>query len=218
MESVYRTCRRCRRRQRVDLDTDGRGGLLETLPCGCEAQIQVGGRCIECRTAPIEGLPGRALRCGPCKAKARARSSAAWRSRHPDRVRARQDRENAKRRTPEGRAAARVRDRKRRADPEYRARRNRQKRENGARNPGKKAEQGRRYKAKYPERVREQQNRANAKRRQAARDYMHLYATKYVGEGKVPTCRGCGAEIEWNGRGRPRLDCPDCRAGKVRAA
>ena len=54
--------------------------------------------------------------------------------------------------------------------------------------------------------------RYNVARRPAARRYKHDYATKYVGIGcKLPTCRRCGAEVPFSGRGRPKLDCSSCR-------
>lgn len=69
------------------------------------------------------------------------------------------------------------------------------------------------WKAKNPESVKRSQDKANAKRAQAKRDYMHLYVTKYVGIGcEPPKCRKCGEEVPFGGVGRPRLDCLECRA------
>ena len=54
--------------------------------------------------------------------------------------------------------------------------------------------------------------RYNAARRPAARRYSHDYGTKYVGiMCRPPTCRLCGDEVPYAGRGRPRLECPRCR-------
>jgi hypothetical protein len=52
--------------------------------------------------------------------------------------------------------------------------------------------------------------RANAKRREKTLAYMKRY-NKY-GPGKPgPTCRTCGGPVQFNGVGRPRLDCEECR-------
>jgi len=57
----------------------------------------------------------------------------------------------------------------------------------------------------------------NTRRRPAARRYKHDYGTKYVGVNcKPPTCRCCGDDVPFSGRGRPFLECPPCRA-KLRA-
>ena len=59
---------------------------------------------------------------------------------------------------------------------------------------------------------RKHKRRYNAKRRPSARQYRHDYQTKYVGIGcRPPTCRRCGGEVPFAGRGRPRLECPKCR-------
>ena len=204
-------CRYCRTRQRVELDTDGGGHLVESLACRCDERRRVG-ICLDC-PEPVEGRLGVALRCADCKRKARAEYSKRYRERHPDRIREVYDRENAKRRTVIGRARVRIREREYRSRPELRARRCDRCRAIGVKHPEHKRGQHRRYKLKYPERVRDQQNRANAKRREERLEYMHLYCTKYVGEGKKPICRQCGNEVEWAGIGRPRLDCEACREG-----
>lgn len=209
-EVAYLECRLCRTRQRVEFTTDGTGRTVQQpLPCGCEERKRAG-ICQDC-PSPVEGAAGRALRCGPCKKKARSVYSRRWRENHPEQARERDQRSNAQRRTPEGRARRRERERKYRKKPEVRARILAQRRRRAVKNPHRKAEYARRYKAKHPERVKEQQDRANAKRREAAREYMHRYATKYVGEGKTPKCRQCGDDVPWSGVGRPRLDCPACR-------
>lgn len=51
----------------------------------------------------------------------------------------------------------------------------------------------------------------NEARRLEKLEYMKERYNVY-GPENPPTCRGCGVEIDWNGRGRPKLDCPDCRS------
>ncbi len=55
------------------------------------------------------------------------------------------------------------------------------------------------------------QGKANRKRQTSHRAWAHENQTKYVGTGVVPRCRGCRAEVAYTGRGRPRLDCFECR-------
>ena len=62
--------------------------------------------------------------------------------------------------------------------------------------------------------------RQNARRAARKRELMRRKAIWY---GRTPTCRSCGEEVVWDHRGRPRLDCYNCRppraseAGKVAA-
>lgn len=210
-------CRFCRTRQRLEVGTDGHGNMVERLACGCNERRKAG-ICLDC-PKPVEGRRGVALRCAECKKEATNAASRRYRKRHPERIRATYDASNAQRRTPEGRARQRLYEQEHRAKPEIRERIRHQRRERRVKNPELKREQHRRYKAKYPEKVKAQQDRANQKRAAAKREYMHLYCTKYVGEGKQPVCRRCGAPIPWSGKGRPRLDCEECReAKKVRVA
>lgn len=218
MPSAVRECRWCRVRQVVRLDTDGRGGVVEEpLPCGC-AELRARGVCIGCRKAPVEGTPGRALRCAPCKVVANRDACRRWKERHPDRHDRVQRTERRRRRSAAGRARRREYDRARRSDPEFRARRNARRRQLGltARGREQRGKEKRLYKERHPERVKAQQDRANARRAAEKREYMHLYATRYVGEGKKPTCRSCGAEVPWSGRGRPRKECRSCDPARWR--
>lgn len=205
---AMRSCRWCRVRQVVRFETDGRGRAVESpLACGC-AERRAAGVCVRCSGA----VEGKSARCEPCKAQMQAEYSRRWRENNPEAHAETQARSNAKRRNPVERARARERERRRRANPEVRARINELRRRRNLRDAGaKRREQRRARKARNPEAVRAEQNRANAKRAAAKREYMHLYATKYVGEGKAPICRRCPNEVPWDGVGRPRLDCFDCR-------
>lgn len=207
-ETLFRACRWCRARYAVRHQTDGAGRVVEEgAPCPCEGR-RARSLCIDCG----DSAGGRSWRCEPCKVTASHASSKRWRDNNPDTYRRIQNRENAKRRRPEERARIRERERARRSTPEARRRRAEQRRRRLLADGGRKrAEQRRRYKARNPEKVRESQRRANRKRAAAKREYMHRWATKYVGEGRKPKCRRCGEEVEWNGLGRPRLDCFSCR-------
>lgn len=204
-------CPHCGNRLRVHFGTDFlTGKLVEHVEqCLCPEARRLAGICRDCLN-PVEGKVGKALRCAVHKQEARREYCRRWRERHPDRVKAIQERENAKRRTELGRARRRLYEREYRNRPEVKERRRLQRRRRAIANPEAKREQHRRYRERYPERVKEQQRRANAKRAAAKREYMHRYMTKYVGPGLKPKCRKCGGEVPWPGRGRPRLECPTC--------
>lgn len=209
LQLAYEVCPYCKVRHRIELSTDGVGRMVESpLPCGCR-ELRAAGLCIECE-AEVEG---RAWRCGSCLEVQARRSAERYRRNNPDRLKASQRRSDQKHRDQR---RARDRARWRAMTPEQRARRNERRRELAVKNPGRKAEYAKRYKARHPERVQEQQRRANARRAAEKREYMHRYATKYVGEGKAPVCRSCGGDVEWSGRGRPRLDCTTCRPASSR--
>lgn len=210
MSSAIRVCRWCKERQAVEVATDGAGQLVEgALPCGC-AEKRAAGLCIDC-SAPVQG---KSLRCEPCKVERLQEYSRRWRENHPERARAVQRRQNRKRRkarrTKKRGDAIRERDREYRRKNRDRINANRRRRhlkDAGA----KKAEHARRYKERHPDRVKAQQDAANARRAAEKREYMHRFCTKYLGEGRAPECRKCGGEVPWDGLGRPRLDCFECR-------
>lgn len=206
----YLECRLCRTRQRVEISTDGHGNMVERLVCGCEERRRAG-ICLDC-PKPVEGRIGVALRCAECKRKAQREYSRRYRERHPDRIRKIYDRTNTERRTEAGRARRRIYEKEHRKRPDVNARRKERRRQRGVERPDLKREQHKRYKARHPERVKAQQDAANRRRAAEKREYMHLYCTKYVGEGMKPKCRTCGGAVEWNGSGRPHLDCLECRS------
>lgn len=211
MTATVKECRWCHVRQLVRIDTDGHGGTVDSpLPCGCAAK-RAAGRCIDCG-APVEGKVGLALRCATHKKTAQVAYTQRWRENHPESYERVQRHTNKQRRTAAGRARRRQYERANRSQPEVRERRNRQRRELGATAEGRaQREKHRRlYVDRHPERVREQSVRSNRKRAAAKRDYMHVYGTKYVGEGKLPTCRSCRDPIPFDGRGRPMLECERC--------
>lgn len=208
MSAPVRECRWCRKRQVVELVTDGRGRVLERpLRCGCEERRSKE-LCIGCSTP----VPGKAWRCEACQLEASREYSRRYRENNPEAVKQTRGRTDKRRRTEDGRARRRAYEREYRSRPEVRARRNEQRRRRNLEDAGfKKAERARRYRERHPERVKEQQARANARRAAEKREYMHRYGTKYVGEGIAPTCRKCDGEVPWDGKGRPRLDCFLCR-------
>lgn len=78
---LFRVCRWCKRRQRVDLTTDGNGNVVELpLSCGCEA-CRERGVCIRCRNRPPKD--GR-VRCTACHRTARTRITTRYRARNPE--------------------------------------------------------------------------------------------------------------------------------------
>lgn len=200
-------CGHCRRRYRVRVLTDGRGGTFEE-PCPCTDR-RLAGVCQDC-PSPVEGTIGRALRCACCKERRAREASARWRRRNPDSYRRTLSQQNRKRRSKTARARRREYERAHRSRPDIRARRLERRRQRGVEAPELKREQHRRYRERHPDRVAEQMRRANERRAAAKREYMHRYATVYVGEGKLPTCRTCSAEVPFNGRGRPKLECRSC--------
>ena len=215
VEIPYATCRYCRKRQRVRLTTDGAGGLVQgPLPCGCNER-RLAGICLDC-PAPVEGRLRVALRCGPCKAQAQLRYSRRYRARHPERIQRANRKQDAKRRRHRRQKKAgeeiRARDRAYRRANRDRINANRRRRLKDPEARERHLAKRREWKTRNPELVKEIQDRANAKRRVDARQYMHDYATKHVGiDCEPPKCRTCGDAVPYDGRGRPRLDCPACR-------
>lgn len=212
-------CGHCRRRLRVQFDTDViTGKLLEVVEqCTCPESRRLAGICRDC-PRPVEGAVGRALRCAACKRAAALEASRRWRERNPDQVEAANKAHNAKRRAAEGRAQRREWEREYRNRPEVKERRRKQRRRIALKHPERKAEQHRRYKERYPERVREQQQRANERRAEAKREYSRLAYTKYASGREVPRCEDCARRIPWSGRGRPHKRCEECDPGAWAAA
>lgn len=203
-------CPFCQRPRRVHFSAALDGHLVETIdPCLCPGGRRSAGICNDC-LHPVEGAIGKALRCHTHKIAAQKAAQARYRGSEKGRVL--QERENERRRTDlEYKRRRRRWERDHRAEPEVKARRKQRRRKLAISKPEAKRAQHRRYIERYGrERLREQYARANAKRRQQARDYMHRYATKYVGPGKAPTCRDCGAELPFTGRGRPHARCASC--------
>lgn len=185
-------------RQPVELQTDGHGRVLEVPLClDCEAPVPT----------------PRSWRCSSCKAKRQTVYGRRWREKNLERVQERERARPDRARTDERRAREReYRRRNRERINANRRRRNQANREEHLR-------KRREWKARNPGSVKRSQDKANRKRRVAARQYMHDYATKYVGlDCAPPTCRQCGREIPYNGRGRPRLDCETCRPPRRRAS
>lgn len=206
-ESLIRRCSWCNTAQPVEFRTDGQGHLKELpLSCGCSQRASER-TCVDCGSSELQG---RSKRCEPCKREAQNAAARRWRERNPEKVAAL---EKARRSDPVRAQRIREREREHRRRPEVRSRRLEQRRRHAVTEKGRqqKAEQHRRYKAKYPNRVKAQQDTANRRRACAKREYMHRYATKYVGSGTQPTCRECGSPVEWGGRGRPRSTCDGCR-------
>ena len=205
-------CCFCSRRLDVRHDVDLAGRVHELVPpcLSCPDGRRVAGICRDC-PRPVAGKPRVALRCDRCRKLEAQRASRRWRDRHPDRDRKRQEESNRKRREdPLERHRRRLWEQQDRSRPEIRERIKQQRRRRHLANPEKEWAHRRRYKERHPDRVREQQNRANRKRRQALLEYMHRYATKYVGPGKSPACTDCGAPIPFAGLGRPHKRCPAC--------
>lgn len=207
---AVKECRWCRVRQVVQFSTDGRGRAVESpLACGCAARRDAG-VCVRCGDQVV----GTSARCEPCKTFMQREYSRRWRERNPKKVeqlaRRRRTRERKVRRSKIKGDELRAREREyRRAN---RDRINANKKARNLRDAGAKRREHRRaYKERNPEAVKASQDRANAKRAAAKREHMHRYATKYVGEGKAPVCRSCPNEVPWDGLGRPRLDCFECR-------
>lgn len=206
---AIRACRWCRVRQVVRIATDGRGGIVESpLACGC-AERRAAGVCVRC-SAETEGS---SARCEPCKAFMRLEYSRRWREANPEKRKEQHARRTARERElRDSEAGAEIRARDRAYRKKNRDRINANKKARNLRDAGAKRREHRRArKERNPEAVKAEQDRANAKRAAAKREYMHRYATKYVGEGKAPECRKCGHEVPWDGLGRPRLDCFECR-------
>lgn len=200
----------------IRFETDGTGQLVEIrepcevcsgavcgdcgapTPCGCPEWRRKNGVCRDCES-PVEGTVGKALRCAPCKIEAQRRSDqrSYWRNRK--------------------KVLARDRRRRRQMSLEQRRRRNVQKKRWREENADLvRRERQRRKNAGYASRedYLEYQRRYNEARREEKLEYMKRY-NKY-GPDNPPTCRGCGAEVEFDGVGRPRLDCFDCRPEEAR--
>lgn len=78
---LYRVCKWCKRRQRVEMVTDGDGRVLELpLGCGCEA-CRERGVCITCRSRPPKDG---AIRCVECHRRTRTRVTRRYRARDPE--------------------------------------------------------------------------------------------------------------------------------------
>lgn len=200
-------CPHCERGRFARFDTDGRGDVVDLNPCSCSTARKERGQCRDCEE-PFEGAPGKALRCAVHKKAAVAAASRRWKERHPEKAKAIQEADNARRRQPEIRAEIRERERRYRRTPAGKAAKRRARRKYAL--SGKAAANKRRYKERHPQRVRSQQRRANRKRRKEAREYMHRYCTKYVGPGLKPICEECGGEVPWGGVGRPFKKCEEC--------
>ncbi len=200
-------CPHCSRRLDATFTTDLHGHVQEHVEfCGCPESRRLAGICKYC-DLPTDS--SRSRYCGD-EHRRRGQREAFARYRRSAKGKASQKRENRRRRTATGRAKRRLYERDNRSTPEWRARRSARRKALAKKKPELKREQHRRYKERYPERVREQMQRANAKRADAKREHMHRYATKYVGPGRSPTCRDCNGEIPFNGRGRPHARCETC--------
>jgi hypothetical protein len=168
----------------VTFDTDGRGGLVETRTrCSGARCKKRRGECRDCG-ARVDGVVGKTDRCARCRR--------AWRQ-----LRARQ---RYAAMSPARRRAKLAKKKEwRDAHPEYMREHKRKEMEKIKTDPEARA----RYLATC--------RRANAKRRDRTLAYMKEKYNKY-GPGKPkPTCRKCGGEVPFNGVGRPRLDCKECR-------
>lgn len=192
-------CPFCQRPRRAQYSVDIIDGhLVETVePClRCAKGRKVAGVCLNCNRA-VEGRTGWALRCAAHKKAARVAAA-----RRHDAKRREERRAYDSRRWHE--------------DAEYRARKRRLKRERGA-TPEGRAQRRReriRYALRHPESLERQYRRhSNAcrpERAAAKRRWAHEHQTVYVGSGKSPVCRDCGAAVPFPGRGRPHVRCAEC--------
>jgi hypothetical protein len=162
-----------------------------TVPFCPQCDRKRRGICIDCRTEPVVGTVGKALRCGACAKIERLAAGDRYKQRHPSRLKKEWLRRKAAlEQNPE--AHREVLERKRlwrQARPERVAA---QKKADALKHADRVAAYHREYRARHAEK----------KRAYARAKYYEQHP-----ERPTPVCRVCSEPIAWGGRGRPPVLC-----------